>query len=298
MRRILKWLAIVFGGLVAILLIALVALFFIGSRRVSRTYTISPHPIEIPSDAAALERGQHLVTAFGDCKNCHGANLGGQVFFDQPPIGTIYAPNLTSGQGGIGASFTTEDWERAIQHGVGGDSHPLLVMPAQDYYYMSDQDLGDMIAYLKSVPPVDNRVPKPSYSPIGKILIAAGVFGKDVFPAEVIAHNAPRPAAPAPGVSVEYGEYLSRIGGCHSCHGENLTGAQPGDPESPPATNLTQSGELRGWTEADFISALRTGTTPAGHQLDPQFMPWDTFSNTTDEELQALWLYLHGLKGK
>jgi hypothetical protein len=43
---------------------------------------------------------------------------------------------------------------------------------------------------------------------------------------------------------------------------------------------------------------MRTGTTPGGRQLDSQFMPWGTFSNATDEELQALWQYLQGLQGK
>ena len=46
------------------------------------------------------------------------------------------------------------------------------------------------------------------------------------------------------------------------------------------------------WTDAQFISTLRTGTTPSGKQLDSEFMPWTTFKNMTDDELGAIWLYL------
>jgi hypothetical protein len=60
--------------------------------------------------------------------------------------------------------------------------------------------------------------------------------------------------------------------------------------------NLTQGGELIGWTLDDFMTTMRTGVTPSGHQLDDEYMPWKTiFQYMTDEELEAIWLYLQSL---
>lgn len=59
--------------------------------------------------------------------------------------------------------------------------------------------------------------------------------------------------------------------------------------------NLTPGGELVAWTEEDFINTIRTGRTPGGHDLDPEFMPWKEYRNFTDDELKAIWLYLQSL---
>ncbi|MBK8824553.1 MAG: hypothetical protein IPN58_18655 [Anaerolineales bacterium] len=55
------------------------------------------------------------------------------------------------------------------------------------------------------------------------------------------------------------------------------------------------SGVLVTWTEADFIQAIRTGVIPGGHQLDPAQMPWEHYKNFSDDELKAIWAYLHNL---
>lgn len=227
--------------------------------------------------------------------DCHGQNLAGGPFIDDPAIGRIYAANLTAGNGGI-ADFTDIDWVRAIRHGVGPDNKPLLFMPSQEFYYLSDADLGDLIAYLKSVPPVDGPEPDSSPGPLGRVLFLAGEF--PLVPAELIDHDAPRPSAPSPGVTVEYGQYLAV--GCTGCHGTGFSGGPiPGvPPEWPPAANLTPSGELATWTEVDFITTMRSGVTPDGRELNSDFMPWPTISRLTDDELKALWLFLQQLPAK
>jgi hypothetical protein len=53
----------------------------------------------------------------------------------------------------------------------------LIIMPSGHFYYFSDRDLGDIIAYLKSIPPVDREWPEPEFSALGKILIGAGILG-------------------------------------------------------------------------------------------------------------------------
>ncbi|HEX6034862.1 MAG TPA: hypothetical protein VFY83_10525, partial [Anaerolineales bacterium] len=60
------------------------------------------------------------------------------------------------------------------------------------------------------------------------------------------------------------------------------------------APNLTMGGEMRSWSEEDFMKTLRTGVTPGEHQLK-DVMPWKYFGQMTDDELKAVWLYLQSL---
>lgn len=61
----------------------------------------------------------------------------------------------------------------------------------------------------------------------------------------------------------------------------------------PPAPNLTPGGELRGWTEADFVALLSTLTTPTGRVLTGDMPP--EYGGLTDDEISAVWLYLQSL---
>ena len=61
-----------------------------------------------------------------------------------------------------------------------------------------------------------------------------------------------------------------------------------------PTPNLTPGGALAAWTEQGFFTTMRTGVTPGGKQLNEE-MPWQYFSQMSDEELQAVWQYLQSL---
>jgi mono/diheme cytochrome c family protein len=94
-------------------------------------------------------------------------------------------------------------------------------------------------------------------------------------------------------VTAAYGEYLTRT--CTECHGAQLNGIPFGPPgEEVPSPNLTPGGELATWSEADFFKAIRTGITPSNKDLNTE-MPWLYYGRMTDEELQAVWLYLLSL---
>jgi mono/diheme cytochrome c family protein len=289
--KILKWIGIVLGGLVGLVILAVVVLYVVATSRLNKNYDIQVEAISVPSDEAALERGQHLVEVVSGCTECHADNLGGKAFFDDPAIGLIYSSNVTSGTGGIGEDYTDTDWIRAMRHGVGPDGKPLMIMPSQNFYHLTDEDLGAMIAYLKSIPAVDNESPEPKLTPMAHIIFALGGLGK--MPAEIIDHTGSRPSAPEMGVTADYGGYLVSVSTCRDCHGVELNGGQAG-PNEPFGPNLTRGGNLVGWTEVDFITAMRTGVTPSGRQLY-DFMPWQTYGQMTDEELKAIWLYLDSL---
>src|SRR3990172_1066301 len=288
MKKFFKWIGIVLGSLLVVIFIVLFILAGQSSARMARVYEIPPDDIVIPSDAESVARGEHWVKA--ECIGCHGDDLSGRVFLEAG-FGYVDAKNLTPGQGGIGAEFTDQDWVRAIRHGISPEGKSLIIMPAQNTWYFSDEDLGSIIAYLKTLPPVDNVTREPSFNLLGKAMLSAGMFGNSVIVAENISHDT-RPDYPPVAVSAEYGSYLVNVSACRECHGPDLSGGKSADPSAIPAPNLTPGGELIAWQTADFINTLRTGVTPFGHKLDPLQMPWEHFRYFSDNELTAIFMYL------
>jgi mono/diheme cytochrome c family protein len=294
-HKILKWIGIVLGSLVGLLALAFAVLYVVGTiewKRLHGTYDVPVEAIAIPADTASILRGEHIATIHM-CQKCHMDNLSGQTA-GTPAVAVLSVPNLTSGVGGVGATNTDEDWVRAIRHGVGHDGRGLVLMPSAVWYYLSDDDLADLIAYLKSLPPVDHEQSGTELGPIGRVMLALGQLPPEIIPnVTLIDHYGPRPPAPAPGVTVEYGEYLART--CTLCHGSGLNGQtiSEGGPRYL-APNLTPGGEVALWSEADFIATLRTGVTPGGHPLK-DVMPWEYFGQMSDDELKAVWLYLQSL---
>jgi mono/diheme cytochrome c family protein len=290
-----KWLKLVLGvvgGLVVLLIVAVVALYAISSREINKTYSINPPEIAIPTDSASLERGKHLATAIGKCGDCHGDDLSGKTFLEDKALGNIYGANLTVGKGGIGSRYSDADFVRTIRFGVKPNGQSLIFMPTRDYAEFSDEDLGALIAYLRSIPPVDKEMKQSSLGPLGRFLLIAKQV-PEILPTRFVSQDvAPKPAV-QPGVTVEYGKYLANTGGCTGCHGPTLAGGPvPGaPPEWPPAANLTPSGIAGSWTEEDFFRALREGLRPDKTVISA-IMPWKYTRLMTDDEIRAVWLYL------
>ncbi len=296
MKRILKLIGKIVGGLVGLLLLAFAVLYIIGTVKwKSIRGTVHNVPVEkitIPIDQASIARGEHIAT-IRMCKDCHTETWSGQSD-SVPGLITLSIPNLTSGLGGVGATNTDEDWVRAIRHGVGHDGRGLALMPSRIWYYLSDEDLADLIAYLKNLPPVDNELPKADLGPLGRVMMTLGQLPPEITAPDVLVidHDGPRPIAPEPGVTVEYGEYLAVS--CTLCHKADFNGGMITIDAEYLAPNLTPGGELHAWSEEDFITTMRTGVTPSGHQLK-SVMPWKYFGQMTDDELKAVWMYLQSL---
>lgn len=296
LRRIFKWVGIILVSLVGVLLVVLAVVYGISLARLNRSYTIPATALTIPTNAGAVAEGKRQFFTRG-CVDCHGDNGAGKMVVDDPLVGTIMGSNLTTGQGGVGNLYQDADWERAIRHGVGADSRPLVIMPAHEYNLINDADVATIIAYVKSLPPVDQARMPMTIGPLGRILHVTGMV--TVVPAEVIDHTAPRPEAVAKGATKEYGAYLAKT--CTGCHGATLSGGPiPGVPSDGPAPrNLTPdvATGLGKWQETDFAKAIRTGVRPDGTQLATA-MPWPAFQQMTDEEVSALWLYLQSVPAK
>jgi cytochrome c553 len=272
MKKILKWITIALIVLITLTALASVALYFVGMEKFTRTYpNIAVEQIKISVDANAIARGKHIATIWS-CTRCHGDNLSGTVITNDPisglvPIlGSIPASNLTAGNGGIANSYTDADWVRAIRHGVTPNGRVEILM--NDYSILSDRDLGDLIAYLKQIPPVDSDQSARSYGPLLPIFPAIGLFTPA---ADAMDHNAPRPTDPALGATKEYGKYL--VGICTGCHNKAI------------ANGLSK------WSREDFVRAFRSGVLPNGTRFGST-MSSKTFSEMNDTELSALWLYM------
>lgn len=293
MKKVLKWIGIVLGSLIGLLLVAALVLYLKGNAQLNKTYDFPPSNLTIPTDAESIARGEHLVTTI--CMGCHGEDLSGREdFFDGGPLGTIQSENLTSGEGGVGQFFTDEDYVRAIRHGISPDGKFIFMPGVYSTSFLSDEDLAAIIAYVKTVPPVDHVTNGHNFKPLGKILMAIGGI-LPPMPVEVVSHDV-HVSGPPVGVTVEYGSYIMDTHDCRVCHGQTLNGNQYPDPTIDRITpNLTPGGELAFWTEEEFINTIRTGTTPSGYNLDPALMPWMDFRNMSDDELKAVWMYLQSL---
>ncbi len=290
MKKLLKWLGIIIGSMIGFLVIAYIILNVVSSSRLNKTYDIIVEEVLVPYNAESIARGKHIAVIRG-CTDCHGSDLRGKVFIDAPPMATIYASNITRGKGGI-PNYNDEDWIRAIRHGVDPNGRALLMMPSQEFYYLSDTDIGALIAFLKSVPDVDKESLGGKVGPLGRFLLLVGQL--PLIPAELIDHNATRPEASTQGVTIDYGKYMAVS--CVGCHGTYYAGGKilGGPPDWPPAANLTPSGSLSSWTEANFISAMRTGIKPNNEKFS-EYMPYNAFGKAMDDELKALWMFLESL---
>lgn len=250
---------------------------------------------EMPATVTDVTYGAHLYVTRG-CGDCHGPAAEGAAVIDVPPMGTIVAPNLTRGRGGLEGRFMSiAEWDVAVRHGVAPeDGRKLLLMPSYDYAAMADSDLRSLVAFLRSTPDVDSDLPPITVGPVPRVMHTLGKM--DTFlAADLIDHDKRPPATVEITASVEYGAYLANS--CIGCHGPNLSGGKVpgGDPSWPPAANLTPGERgLGNWGRPAFFAAMREGVRPDGSAIS-KAMPWPAMSQMTDTELDALWLYLSAL---
>jgi mono/diheme cytochrome c family protein len=296
MKRLIKWLGIAATALVALLLVAAGVVYAASSSKINKHYTVGAAWARPAADSALVERGRHLTQAIAKCGDCHGENLGGTAFINSAAFARIPAPNITGGRGGALAAYSDEELARVIRHGVKRDGRAALIMPSESFVHLTEADLGALIAYLRTVPPVDSQWPAPRVGPIGRMMI---VSGQPVMAASYIDHER-RDVAPAaqPDTTAAYGRYLAVVGSCPVCHNPAMSGgASGGPPGSPIPANITPTG-IGNWTEADFVRLLREGKGIGGRDIDNEFMPWQNMGRMTDAEIHALWLYLRSLPPK
>ena len=291
MKRILKWVGIVFGVLLGLIVIAVIGLSIYAQSSFKRTYADRPlQPISADTSPEGIARGEYLMEGVMNCTEaCHtegSSTLAGfSESINEGPISFVFAPaNVTQDEEtGIG-SWSDAEIARAIREGIDKDGVGMVIMPSHNYHVLSDEDVAAVVGYLRGVEPVSNEVPPVDGNIVAKIMSALGMFGPNPVGEPI---SAPQ-SAPQPG-TVEYGAYLVKLGACSDCHGADLAGGPMpmAEPDSVIPANLTPAGNLANWSEGDFIAAVFGGFSQ-GRQLSED-MPRYAMD---EADLRAIFAYL------
>src|SRR5690348_2616301 len=111
MAKVLRWAGYVLGALLLLLLVAAAAIWILSSQKL-RGASAAPVRLAQPT-AAQLADAPRMLTVLR-CTGCHNKGLAGDLFFDEPHVARIYAPNLTA----IAATASDEQLARAITEGI------------------------------------------------------------------------------------------------------------------------------------------------------------------------------------
>jgi mono/diheme cytochrome c family protein len=173
----------------------------------------------IPTDAAALTRGAHLVRTRG-CRGCHGSDLAGELMW-----GYAVAPNLPR----FARSQSPAVFEAAVRHGVGADGRALYSMPAYNFIRLTDDDMAAIIAYLRTAPIAEKKLPRSKLPWSVRREIAAG---KDWAVPAYIDRVPQLRRGGDPDARIARGEYIAMTT-CNECHGLSLRADYPWKDDRP-----------------------------------------------------------------
>ena len=279
MKRLLRWIGMALGSLAAVGIIAYAFVYVLSERMLRHTYQVPAVAISIPTDPASITEGRRLATIRGCFAGCHGKQAEGDVLLDDPMIARIVAPNLTA----TVRRYSDAELAVEIRNGVRPGGRSMVVMPSEVFALLTDEDLGRIIAFLRSLPAVAGPGPSFSAGPLGRVGLATGKFK---LGAQLIADTVPPPVAM--NEEATYGRYLARTT-CAQCHGTNLQGAS--DPEPSPNLQVVAA-----YSPETFAQLLRTGVALGGRKLGVMGA-WarDQLSHLTDAEIAALYSYLHAM---
>ncbi len=258
--------------------------------------------VKFESTPERIARGKYLANGASHCFLCHSerdwTKPGAPPIESKKGAGAIMInedgfrvvpPNITPDEETGAGTWTDDMFARAIREGVGHDGRALYpLMLYQVFKYFSDEDLASIVVYLRTIPPVKNKLPK------------------RILPLEVqkmIVHY-PQPIykpVPKPDFSdvLERGKYLVEVGDCIGCHTSWETPLKPGlfaggmyfeeKGNIGFSANITPDDKSGLFYDEDaFITVIRTGK---GGTLS-SFMPWVVVKNYTDEDLRAIYKYL------
>jgi len=275
--------------------------------------------IKVETNAIIIHHGKYLASSVFVCMDCHSKRdwtkfagplvkgslgQGGEEFNQKQGFpGKYYSRNITP--------FGIQDWTdgeilRAISCGVNKKGNPLFpVMPYLNYGNLDRKDLYDIIAYLRTLPSIVNKVPD----------------SKSDFPMNIIIRTIPHKprysTIPDKNNKIMYGRYLTTAASCTDCHTQQEKGKPVQDMDFaggfkfPLSTggivtsaNITPDLEtgIGTWTEEAFVSYFKSFTnskyvpTTIGKDVFNSYMPWTMYSTMQTEDMKAIYTYLRTLK--
>lgn len=301
------------------LLVIVVFALFISYIVFSLPNVGKPEVIKIELTPERIARGKYLANNVTVCMDCHSTRdwtkfagplvpgtlgKGGEVFNQQFGFpGNFISKNITPA--GIG-SWTDGEVFRAITTGVDKDGKALFpVMPHPHYGTMDREDIYSIIAYIRTLAPIDNVLPA----------------SKPDFPMNIIIHSIPQKAIftklPPTTDQLAYGKYLFNAAACGDCHtkqvkGKPIVGMElAGGFEFPlpsggvvSSANITPDPEtgIGSWTEANFVGRFKAYADTSFHPANIEkgnfnsVMPWNMYGHMKDEDLKAIYAYLRTIR--
>jgi hypothetical protein len=271
--------------------------------------------LTVSKDSLSIARGKYLANHVSVCIDCHSQRdwsafsgpvvngtegSGGEVFDHNAGFpGKIYSSNLTPANL---SGWSDGELYRAITAGVSKDGRALFPLMAYNRFgKMSSDDILSIIAYLRSLKPIPNAVPKTELD----------------FPVSLLNKLSPKLAEhqPLPMASdtIKYGAYLVNAAGCVDCHskqdkGQIIAGTefgggmefrQPAGIIRAPNITKHQTAGIGSWNKELFVARFKA------HEKSPSIkvgkeelnspMPWKMYSGMTEQDLSAIYTYLRSL---
>ncbi|HEY6832995.1 MAG TPA: c-type cytochrome [Pseudolabrys sp.] len=254
------------------------------------------------------ERGDYLVNTILTCQNCHTPKgptgdiadkaFSGGLSFDEPPF-KVTASNITQDpETGIG-KWSDAEIKALLRTGVRPSGVPVAaVMPTGFYHIMTERDLNAVVAYLRTLKPIANKVPDPIYHFAAPAQTPPG--GEKPYTEAMLKDR------------LKHGFYLATIGHCMECHtsmgprGHDFAadlgkgGMEfPGPWGKSVSRNITSSKAkgLGDWSDADIKRAITTGVSKDGSHLKPP-MGYGYYAKMTDSDLSDVIAYLRTVPAK
>ncbi|MFT3806761.1 cytochrome c [Arenimonas sp.] len=223
--------------------------------------------------------GLRVATRVG-CNGCHGEHGGGEALWSEPGEFSLVAPNLTEKR----ELYDDAGLERLLRHGQTHDGHVPFGMPVKMFQHLSDREVRDIAAWLRSLPEAANPTLENSWfsDDIAKqIKDGTHPYSEDMQPDP---GNLP-PGEP-PTETLALGRHLAMTS-CGECHGWDLNGFEGDD-----APSLIVA---KAYSAENFSRLMRTGLTASGKESKTGLMSgvarW-RFKPMSDAEIAALKAYL------
>ena len=255
-----------------------------------------------------VKRGDYLVNGIMTCGNCHspkgpqgdipGKEFSGGLSWDEPPF-KVTAPNITPDKDtGIG-KWSDAVIKKVLRTGeMPNGVHVAMVMPTGFYHIMTEHDLNAVVAYLRTLKPINNKVADPIYK---------------MPQVEHVLPGASRPFSESMmSDKVKKGFYLATIAHCMECHTPMDKGVRqwdtrlgaggfdfPGPWGVSTSRNITSSKTkgLGAWSDDEIKRAITKGIAKDGSRLKPP-MGFHYYASVTDDDLDAVVAYLRTVPAK
>lgn len=272
-----RWLGMLGKVVLVIVLLATLAYGGVYAYTQSMLKVSTDVSLTVPSPGDAVE-GARLARIVG-CRGCHTDNLRGQPFMRLPYVIRLVAPNLTQAR----TRYTDEALVRLFRTGAKADGSLAVGMPHTAFQRLTDDDVANLIAFVRSVPVVENPgLGKTRVYPAARIGLLLGQFPLEKFSGD----PAESPMVLRDRSTPDRGRHIAQIA-CSECHGMDFDGAP--DHGVPPLV------VAKGYSLEHFTRLMRTGTTIAGTDSATGLMSSmgrERFQVLTDEEIADLHRFL------